>query len=264
MKNYSLGVFINIVNNNTDDWRKQSSFIHTLENVEHVEILLEEVSLNDKEITLLQELLEDYRIIVHAPFVDITLLSPHEEITKASLEVLTRGLQISNKLNARLFTVHPESYPFFWDENKAINSLLQNIEKLSSKSSIPIGIENLSISGTTRITYPSNPKHLDILAKCLPENVGFTIDIGHFLKDEYDVLDIINARIEQIQNVHLHDGNKKGSHYKLGDGNLPIKEFLALLTKKNYSKFVTLEVVGKKNIEESWNLLQSLLRENSS
>ena len=80
MRQYSLGVFFNIFNKNKKDWEKQIKFINSLNGVEHIEVLIEEISLTKKDVDILKKMLKNYRIIIHAPFMDLTLLSPHKEI----------------------------------------------------------------------------------------------------------------------------------------------------------------------------------------
>jgi len=257
---YSLGVFLNIFDRDKKKWDTQASFIQSLGNVEHIEVLLEDISLSDLDIEYLQNILKSYRVIIHAPFIDLTLLSPHLEITYATLEVFRKALKISEKLKAELFTLHLQSYPFFQKEKDIFAQLSKNLITLAESTTMPISIENLSISGgaTTKM-YPSKPEDLESLTKYLPPKSGFTIDTGHFLKDSFDVMDVIEKHSKQILNFHLHDGDSKGAHYQLGNGNLPLRDFINLLQVKKYAKFVTLEVVGEAKIKESWDILQRLM-----
>src|SRR3972149_9550294 len=104
MKHYSLGVFFNIFGKDKKDWEKQVNFINSLDGVEHVEVLLEDTSLNNKQIRILKELLQNYRIIIHAPFMDLTLLSPHQEIVKTTISIFKKAIKIGKALNAETMT----------------------------------------------------------------------------------------------------------------------------------------------------------------
>lgn len=260
MRKYSLGVFLNVFTKDQENWKKQASFIQNLGAVEHVEVLLEDITITNDDIALLQKLLAPYNVIVHAPFMDLTLLSPHAEITNTTLMIFQKALKIAEKLNAKVFTIHLQSYPFFATQESIVSPLSTTLKKLATYSSIPLSIENLSKGSATGITFPSKPEDEDVLASILPKGAGLTIDTGHFLKDAYDVLKITAAHSSRILNFHLHDGDKNGAHYALGNGILPLKEFLQLLEKKEYSRFVTVEVVGEKKIYDSWNLLQGLVK----
>lgn len=59
---------------------------------------------------------------------------------------------------------------------------------------------------------------------------------GEKLEDYYDALgeDI-------IQHIHYADGDPSG-HYILGDGNAPLKEYIEILAKHNYTEYIDLEI----------------------
>ena len=101
-------------------------------------------------------------------------------------------------------------------------------------------------------TYPSTKDDILRLAKLVPKNSGLTIDTGHLLHDIVDVIEVLKQTHKSVLNIHLHDGKKGSAHLKLGDGDLNLQEFFSFLQKINYDGFVSLEVMGKKEIKESW------------
>ncbi len=56
------------------------------------------------------------------------------------------------------------------------------------------------------------------------------------MEDSYNVLGE-----DTIQFIHYADGDPSG-HFILGDGNLPLKEYLNILEKHNYTGIVDLEI----------------------
>lgn len=256
MKKYSTGVFLNLFSDDVEDWKKQVNEINNLVNVNHIEILLESLPKKQKDIRLLKSLIKKYKIIIHAPFMDLSLLSPHNEIVKASVTILHEAIQIGHELSAELMTIHSGKYANFWDAEKAKKETINIVKRILKYSTFPISIENLSISGNTQLAYPQNPDQIKDLADLLPKNAGITIDTGHLLKDEYSVYNTVRSIKDKVMNFHLHDGYKGSAHLKLGDGEIKLEKFIALLDEIKYNHFVTLEVVGRQQIRDSWKLLQ--------
>ena len=260
MRQYSIGVFFNVFNKNINNWEAQAKYIEDLGNVEHVEVLLEDVSLNSKERFLLKNLLKRYSVIIHAPFMDLTILSPHKEIIEASLSLFQKAMYIGKYLSAEVITIHAERYPNFYTENQAKQQALFHIKRLAESSSFPVAIENLSLGGKTQIPYPAIPKQIIQLSRAFLSNTALTVDTGHLLKDNFDVFEVLRKTKGLVHNIHLHDGKKGAAHLRLGDGNLNLDKFLALLEELQYKRFVTLEVVGKQEISDSWRILRKTLK----
>ena len=254
MKKYSLGVFLNIFKRDRVDWQRQIEFIRSLRKVEHVEIMLEETEIDTKDILFLSDNLKNYKIILHAPFMDVALLSLHEEIVQASFKILKKSIQIGSILDAKLITIHLERYPNAWSERDVVGKSMLWIDRLTKMSPFPFAVENLSFSGLTQIAYPSTKNGIINLMKKLPNSSGLTIDIGHLLKDGTDVFDVLKNTHKSVLNMHLHDGMKGSAHLRLGDGNLDLDRFFSFLKESKYDKFVTLEVIGEKEIRDSWKL----------
>lgn len=243
----------------SENWKRQIEHIHRLGQVEHLEILLEEINLDKRHIAILQELTKDFQIIVHAPFMDLTLLSPHPEIITTSLEVFKKALSIGENLRAELMTVHAERYPHYWNTTDAQKLVIKALSKLRSNTNLNLSIENLSFSGGTQLAYPSNIAQLVGLVTVLPQKCGITLDTGHLLKDDLNVYDAIEQINSKIYNIHLHDGYKGVAHLQLGKGVLDLKKLIERLIAIDYSQFVTLEVIGQKEINSSWVALTELL-----
>lgn len=259
MRRYSIGVFFDAWTNDEKQWIKQSNFIKRLNGIEHVEIMLEYVDLTPKQITTLKRLLETYKIVLHAPFMNLSILSPHKEIVDASLNIYKKAARIGKQLGANIMTFHIETYPNFYTEEKVKTLCKQIINRLSTDTNMKIAIENLSYGGNTRISYPWNPKQVYSLSKILSANIGFTVDVGHFLHDEFDSIKVIKKLKDRIFDIHLHDGFAKKAHLDLGKGALDLNKFLLTLQENNYSGFLTIEVLGRKDIASSWDTLTNAI-----
>lgn len=257
MKKYSIGVFFNLLSKNRKDWDREIDKIKKLSKVGHVEIMLEETRLRRSDIRYLKNLLQNYRIILHAPFLDLTFFPNHTDIAKAVRKVYKKSFAIAESLKAENITLHAESYPFFYSEQRAEKQLIKEWEHLSSLTSIPLSLENLSLGGKTQIPYPSTPKQILKIASKTP----ITVDAGHLLKDNFDVYNVIEKLNKKIGDIHLHDGAKGFAHAGFGKGNLDLEKLLLVLKKINYEKFLTLEIMDPDELIHSWNLLSRHIRE---
>jgi fructoselysine 3-epimerase len=70
--------------------------------------------------------------------------------------------------------------------------------------------------------------------QCCVDVVAMAV-VGDSLQSFFDCLG------NRVQHIHLGDGNPSG-HYVLGDGSLPICDYLATLEKDDYGGYVTLEI----------------------
>jgi protein FrlC len=59
--------------------------------------------------------------------------------------------------------------------------------------------------------------------------------VGEGLEDFY------RAIPDRIRHIHYADGDPSG-HYILGDGNLPLKDYVRYLETKDYNRYLTLEI----------------------
>ncbi len=185
MRQYSIGVFLNIFTPDTTDWIRQIKFIQSLQGVEHIEILLEHPYLTKKHLEILKKNLSEYRVIVHAPFMDVAILSHHEAMARTSLEILQHAGKVGELLSAELMTIHAERYPCFWDEIQARDTLMKRLQSLVLSTSYTVSLENLSLGGAVQIPFPATPKQIISCSQILPSNCGITIDTGHLLKDNF-------------------------------------------------------------------------------
>jgi sugar phosphate isomerase/epimerase len=254
---YSKGVFLNIFSKEKKSWKEQINFIDSLPNVNHVEVWIEE-DLNRSEIKFLKSILKNYNIIIHGPFVHLSLISPHQEIREITIKRYLQTLKVAEILGAKLVTLHAGNKIKFLPQGQAIKILTSNLRKLKKnyKGKIPFTIENLPPqSGGVRNHYPGSLKDLSYLKKMLPW-INFTVDIGHAFQSGEN-LDKISNFLRKYKNsildIHLHDAtlNRK-AHLALGKGELNLNKFSRLLKKINYNKYISLETVTKKDTYNSW------------
>lgn len=256
MKTFSVGIFLDILTKKQKEWEDNLQFVAGLTNVEHLELLLEYIPQSNREIIFFNRLAKQYRLIIHAPSLDLTLLSPHQEIVQVSLEKLRQAYQFAISINAELFTIHAGQMPKFWSEATTLKKLKDSVRKIQKSKKLPVCIENLVEKWSIQIAYPSTVNHYQHVA----EFSDLTLDIGHFIKSGTNPLPVLKKFSNKIQNIHLHDAGKESAHLPLGKGILNITNFLKILEEIGYDKFITIELVGKEEIRTSWNILQRLIQ----
>ncbi len=257
IQKYNKGVFLNIVSRDRKNWKKQMDFINSLPDVNHVEIWIEE-ELNRSEIKYLKSLLSNYNVLIHGPFVHLSLISPHKKIREITIKQYLQTLKTAEVLGAKLVTLHVGTKIKFLQQKQAIEILIPNLRKLKRdyKGKVAFTIENLPPrSGGVRDHYPGSLKDLMYLKKLFPW-INFTVDIGHAFQsgeDQNKISKFIERFKNSILDIHLHDATfKKDAHLALGKGDLNIDKFFKLLRKINYNSYISLETVTKEDTYKSW------------
>lgn len=254
MKKYSLGVFFNIFSKSQSERLENLKFVSSLKGLEHLEILSEYIP-GEKETNFFFNLRKKYRLIIHAAFLDLTVLSPHQLINDVSLNILEENYQFGIKIGAEVLTIHVGQIPKFWKEDQARKNILSLVSKLQRKGKIPVCVENMPVKRNIQIPYPCSLEHIKAVSKIAP----LTLDVGHLLKSEIEPYNVIEKYANRICNIHLHDGTKGQNHLQLGTGDLDLEKILSVLDKIDYDGFLTLEVVGRKEIRKSWDRLLGTL-----
>ena len=253
---YKLGTFIKMTHSGCA-YEDQIRFVKTLTGLKSVEIWMEKLDLQSKEIIDARKLLGEIDVLVHAPFTNVSLISCHEEINNESIKIYKNLLKIAKKISAKSITLHAGSYPNFFTIDEVREVAIKNIKILLQESSI-FTLENISVGKKVNISYPTELSELVFLKKKIPE-LTFTIDIGHAIKNGNSKDEIENFFMRyknSILDIHLHDAVNGGrDHTALGTGSLDIDWFFDVLRRCNYKNYINLEMLNNKDVEDSWKLL---------
>jgi len=255
---YSKGVFLYLPWGKKS-WGKQINFINSLTGVSHVEIWIEEdLSLSD--LKFLKISLKKYKIIIHAPWIHLGLVSPHKEIQNITIKIYLQTLKIADYLEAKLVTFHCGSKTVYLSREMAAEILIQNLKKIKSsyRGKINFSIENVAakIRGP-QVSYP-NLSDLSYLKNKF-SLLNLTLDIGHAIEDGNNlksILIFLKKYKNSILDIHLHDAVFRGkAHLALGKGDLDLVKFLNLLRKINYQGYLSLETISFNDTRFSWRKL---------
>lgn len=257
MANYSRGLFLHVLSLDPDSWRSSLESLDRVGAYEHVEVWLERFpgrSLTQE----LARLLEGRRIVVHGPFIHLSIATHLEALAELSLRRFEESLDVAAQIGAEVVTFHAGTFPFFEPHDRVIESVARRFESLAVGAKQTVTLENMpGRSGTTRDCL-SSLAALEELGRRLP-SLQYTFDVGHALQNGEAFEEFVIRNIGRIRNIHLHDGKRRGaSHLRLGDGELDLAAFLTLLKTSGYAGFVGLETLSLEDTVASWELWTSL------
>ncbi|PIZ96527.1 MAG: hypothetical protein COX80_01130 [Candidatus Magasanikbacteria bacterium CG_4_10_14_0_2_um_filter_33_14] len=255
---FSLGVFINIKFGTLVEVEEEIKMLDSLEGLEHIEIWREADYLEPEADKLLRSLKNKYRLILHAPFINITMASNHELVNQASVETMQKYYDWGVDIGVEVITLHGGHKPFFQSTEVDIENIAKTLAGLKTNDKLQATLEHMPLGKhfSTSINSLMDIEDLEKAVNLLP-NWGFTLDIGHVLQNQEDWMKWVENHVERIHDIHLHDAFWGGkAHLPLGTADLKCEDFFLFLADKDYDKFVSLEVVGTEETIQSWQYLR--------
>jgi sugar phosphate isomerase/epimerase len=193
----------------------------------------------------------------HLPLWSIELASPNPFIRKGSIESIIHSINLIKDLNPECYVLHSTgalaseftrlniSSTFKQIVNRSLLSFSeQSISEILSRTSInsrKLAIENVEFP--FELTRETIDKF----------NLSICFDTGHLLagfSGEIPFMDFMKENYDRIVEIHLHDGFHKEEngiiirkdHLPLGEGMLPIKDFINYLNLKNFRGPLVFEI----------------------
>jgi sugar phosphate isomerase/epimerase len=259
MNKFSLGVFLNIFTNDHAELQKKIDFVKNISGLGHLEIL-SEVDLSPDDISWLKNQLSDYQLIFHGPFTAMSLISGHDLINQASVNIFKKFIDQAVAFDAKLMTVHTGRYPIYYTSSQATEIFAKKFSELLSYADgkLILTTENMFSGRGAQVDFPSLVELVNI-SQLIPD-INYTVDIGHCIRNDEDYCEFIRQNQSRVQNIHLHNASfsDKRDHFGLQlPGDLDTKKFIKFLNEINYQKFLTLEVLDDEDKIESVKLVQA-------
>jgi sugar phosphate isomerase/epimerase len=165
-----------------------------------------------------------------------------------NLKEIERLCKIANSFSANVIVLHINAFK----DNLSNIAFIDSLKNLQKRYKVKFGIENVV---KTPFTLDPRMYRTEEFSKMLRElDLNITFDTTHIGQAHEDILKFYLKNKEKIINIHLSDYKKNwlnttlylanDTHLPLGQGELPIKEFLALLKKENYQGPITMEING--------------------
>lgn len=253
---FSVGVFLNILHGTAAEVQPQINHIRSLENVGHIEIWREADVLEPAVEQIIRELAAEYRLIIHAPFINVAVVG-HTHLAQASLKLLQDFYDWGLSIGARVFTIHGGHKPFYQNVATDLKLVAQYFSQLRVQPALKCTLEHMPVSKHFS-TNPNTIMSLEELEQAvnqLPE-FGFTVDFGHVIQNQEQWQDWFERNLHRVYDIHFHDAFLGGkAHLPLGTADFKCAEFFQFLDTHNYQQFMSLEVVGTKEVTQSWQYL---------
>lgn len=249
------GAFLNLLNFDTEDWRRQLDALDKLDTLDHLELWLEFMPTRPQ-LLALADLLHGRKTIMHGPFIGMSLASNWNELARISLDRCLQAVELACFLGSEVVTIHGGIVHRDEPHERVIGRLVERLERLSHYRDPVIALENMAGRGGATREAIARTEHLVQVMGCLPD-LQVTLDTGHALQNGDDPAHFIEVNGDRIVNIHLHDARVGGKgHLRLGTGELDTTRLLETLHGTNYDRFLTLETVGVNDTAASWDVVR--------
>ncbi|MGI0015025.1 MAG: hypothetical protein ACREBU_16525, partial [Nitrososphaera sp.] len=109
MSKYKKGAFLNVLNFNPTEWEAQLRQIKNLPSRQHIEVWLEYIPTKD-ELQILRGMLEETEVIVHGPFIHMSLVTHLNELADVSWRRCYDAVDVATLIGAKVITFHAGTY----------------------------------------------------------------------------------------------------------------------------------------------------------
>lgn len=168
---------------------------------------------------------EEYGIDLqlHAPYIDINLLSYNNMIRETSKQQTLEAIKFAGMAEIDRLTLHLGKFPFGLEltkNNSFLKKLLKDcllnlkeIYECGEKYNVAIGVENLHAAPGK---FPKFAKDFNLLLEELPE-LKITFDLAHAYTISGDVAkEILDAFHDRIINIHVSNVDRKTNAHHIG------------------------------------------------
>ena len=236
--------FTKVVKNRVFDRKSPDQVFASLKDsgVEGIELLLPSYTkITEEDIAEVKRMLDQNNMPV---------FSVHQTLrffTKTRLGEIEELFKLTKFLSADVIVLHMNSAGKQVFDKEYITA----VHKLQKKYGIKVGFENREkFIGSLFRPYGW---HAEKFSSLMKENEFFiTFDTTHLAHSGGDIVTFFKHNKDRIVNIHLSDykSNMLNSslrplrfkHLPLGEGELPIEEFIKLLRKENYKGLLTMEI----------------------
>lgn len=255
---YSSGAYLYVLDRDVAGWRRRADYLRTLPGLRHVELWCEEIGLQPEELAELRKIIDGWQVVVHAPHLQLSMISHHDLVRGAAAEVFRRTLALADELGARVVTFHAGTRPFVVDEGLALDQIAAMMAALRATGcKAEPTIKNLIGDGKALLEYPASLEELRRVMERVPEQ-RITLDVGHAVQGGDNWISFLRAHAASISNIHLHDAEPDEQGQKRP---LDVFALARLLRAVGYGGYVTLATVGQRDTTAAWALWQQAIAE---
>lgn len=152
---------------------------------------------------------------------------------------INKSIEIAKVFNSKIIVSHMVLGEYFDNNISDLDELhRQNIIGFSEANDIYITSENLP--------YFKNGSFLgrfeELYEFVSDNNINLTFDTTHCGFSKTSILETFKKFKNFIKNIHLSDFDNGVEHKVLGEGTLPLKDFIIQLKKEDYDGIITIEL----------------------
>ncbi len=262
---YSLGSFVFITTRNRQRIIRTIEMVRSFPDIQHAEVWLEPGEWNADDTNWLKGELQGLPVIIHAPFVNLSLVSDHAALRQASYNILARAIEHGDRLGAAVMTIHAGRKPSGVSDDQAHDysfPLLTKLQNLMSPD-MKLSLENQPAKSGSSSPYPGSLASLMPYLEALPWLYA-TIDIGHAVLGGEDYITWFRRQHARVADMHIHNVSEGGRDHSGFDkpDRVGVRELFTALRDVGYEGFVSQEVItdADPDGQKSWDALQSLIR----
>lgn len=209
---------------------------------------------------------------VHLPLWSVELASPNQFVRKGSVESIVNSIELAKELNPECYVLHitgalaseftrlniPKPYKDIVNRGMLSNSI-RSLEEIVSRIDIPsrrIAVENVEFP------FDLTREAIDMF------DLSICLDTGHLLagfSDGLSIMDFLDKHYDRLIEIHLHDGffrmehglAIRRDHLPLGEGDLPLVEFMKYLQFRGFRGPIVFEL-SLRDSRRSLDILRSV------
>jgi sugar phosphate isomerase/epimerase len=202
---FKLGYYFDLYSSSLTHWQNEARFNTSL-GPEFLEIMLEypgsTYDFDASSAGALRDLVPATPFTVHAPTINLSLVSLNRAIRAATQRELVYALEATGLLGADLMTIHGGEYPYYACINDTTPAVLFNrgvrlILDHASWRGITVCVENLKGSNIYPVTFTD----IDAVLEPNP-GLMLSLDVRHFCISEIDPIEAIVRYRSRIRSVH--------------------------------------------------------------
>jgi sugar phosphate isomerase/epimerase len=251
MISYKKGAFLNICTDSLHDWEVAFRQVESLVGKDHLELWVEHLPSGSAR-TSLRNMLQGLDLVVHGPFIHLSLVSHVKSINEQSVRRFHEAVDLASQLGAKVVTFHAGTFPVFWAQDRALEELAERFSPFAKIAAPIITLENMPVRRGTAIECLGKLEDLERFEALVPE-ARFTLDIGHCLQNGDDFESFLKRKSHKIEDIHLHDGVCGGrAHMPLGAGKLDLCRLLKTFSDVKFDGYVGLETISWADTTRSW------------
>ena len=217
-------------------------------------------SLDEKKVSLMVDWREQGRdLTFHAPFVDLVPGGFDPRVLEVTRLRFGQVMDLARKVGPRQIVFHPgfDEFRFAFQEDLWLDNSLRiwtELLEAADRAGTKICLENV---------FDTRPDHLVKLREKLGKELGFCLDIGHFLIfSKVALLEWLDAFSDGLIELHLHDNNGKHDlHQPVGEGDFDFKSLCCQVQDRDLDPLVVLEHHSHEETTRSLLNFQKLLEE---